>query len=510
MSTVPPPYQYDPKSQRRAARAQAKVQRALFRQQTRHLRRGSMLGPFLLLASGTIAFVVATGRWAVLNFTAWYARWWPALLVVAGLILLAEWLFDQHLAEKSLSGAPPLRRRIGGGVVVLLILAAIFGATSRTVHDSHDLILNGLAINHDNLFELFSDKHDLPPQVLDQSIPALTPGLTLSVENPHGDINITGKSDDGNLHITVNKQVYSSDAAAQSRGDQLTPVYLATPNGLTLSVPNVDGGSADLTLLVPESLALSLTANRGGINVTGIKAPVILTANHGDVSLQAITGSVSARVNHSDSAFSAHNLTGDLTLKGNLGDVNLTGITGKTYMEGDFYGDTHLERLLGPVTFQTSRTHFTLARIDGDVDLDHSNISGSQLVGPIDLRVKSRDISLDRVSGDLDLTNSNGSVSVTSTAPGNLTINNTNGSIDLTVPDHANLGISAETINGAIDDDFALPTTRTGDRTTLTGTLGDGANHLTLETTHANISLHKGAPALPLAPRPLSTAAPHH
>ena len=424
MSTVPPPYRYDPKAERRAALLQAKAQRsaykaqrALFRAQNRHLRRGSLLGPMLLVSFGVIALLLSTGRWSALTFTAWYSRWWPALLVLAGLILLAEWTFDQYLVQTTPAGTPPLRRRVGPGVIVLLTLLAIFGVTSRTVHDEHDFLANGFSINHDNVFELFGDKHDLPPQVLDEPIPTLTPGLTLTIENPHGDIAVTGKSNDGSLHITVNKQVYSSDANTQDKGDQLTPRFTSSPNGLSLSVPTVDGGTADLTILVPESLALSLNANHGDISVTGLKAPVTLTSNHGDVELQSVTGVVSARVNHSDSAFSAHNLTGDLTLKGNLGDVALTDITGQTYLEGDFYGDTHFERLHGPVTFQTSRTHFTLARLDGNIDVDHSDISASQLVGPVNLRVKSRNITFDNLSGDLDLTNSNGSVDITSIGP---------------------------------------------------------------------------------------------
>ncbi len=505
MSTSLPPYRYDPKADKHAARLQAraqrdayKTQRALYRQQTRHLRRGSMLGPVLLTGFGLVALLISTGRWSALTFAGWYARWWPALLVLAGAILLAEWAFDQSVAQRNPAATLPMRRRIGAGVVVLLVLLAALGGTFRTVHDQREFFTNGFSINNNNFAEFFGEKHDLPPQILDETIPAFTPGLLLTIENPHGDIHVTGKSNDGNLHITVNKQVYASDATSQAKGDQLTPLYVASPNGLSLTVPTVEGGSADLTLLVPESIALSLNASHGVISVTGFKASVSLTSNHGDVELQSVTGNVNALVEHSDSAFSAHNLTGNVTLKGNLGDVNLTDIAGQTYMEGDFYGDSHFERLLGPVTFQTSRTHLTLARLNGDIDLDHSNISGSQLVGPVSLRVKSRNISFDGIDGDLDLTNSNGSVDVTSSTPGTLTIGNTNGSINLTLPDHTGLAVSADTRGGTINDDFNLPVTDVGHHSTVTGTVGDGRNQIKLQTTHANIDLHKGpAPPIP-------------
>ena len=507
MSTVPPPYRYDPKADRHAARLQAKAQaqaykaqRALYRQQTRHLRRGSILGPLLLTGFGIVALFVVTGRWSALSFANAYSRWWPALLVLAGLVLLAEWAFDHYIAQNSIqrtaAGTPPMRRRLGGGIVTVLILIVIFGATTRTVHDQHDFFSNAFSINHDNYLQLFNDKRNLPPQILDQALPTLTPGLVLSVVNPHGDIHITGKSPDGNLHIIVNKQVYASDSNVQAKGDQLTPIFIASPAGLSLSVPGVDAGSADLTLLVPDTLALSLSASHGDISVTGLHAAVALTSNHGDVDLESITGSVTARINRRDTDFSAHHLTGDLNLKGDVGDLTLTDISGQTYLEGTFYGDIHFERLLGPLTFQSTHTHLTLARLNGNLDIDTSNISGSQLVGPINLRVNSRNISFDHIAGDLDLTNSNGSVDITSSLPGNLAITNTNGPIDLTLPDHAGYAISAAT-DGTIDDDFALPTTKSGGQTTLTGTTGDGHNHINLRTTHASISLQKGPPPPP-------------
>ena len=162
-------------------------------------------------------------------------------------------------------------------------------------------------------------------------------------------------------------------------------------------------------------------------------------------------------------------------------------------MEGSFDGSTHFERLLGPVTFQSTRTHLTLARLNGDLEIGSSNISGSQLVGPINLRVDSRNITFDHIAGDLDISNSNGAVDLTAAVPGNLTITNTNGRINLTLPDRAGLSVSAAT-TGTIDDDFGFPITKSNGQTTVTGTVGDGHNHINLRTTHANISLQKGPP----------------
>lgn len=506
MSTVPPPYQFDPKAQRRAAAAQArasrdsyKAQRDLIRQQTRQLRRGSILGPLLLVAFGLIALLLSTGRWSALSFVDVYARWWPVLLVLAGLVLVAEWAYDHYLVQSrvqnGLQPGFPIRRRVGGGVVFLLILLAVFGATSRTVHGNPELLNNAFSFNSDNLAEVFGDQHDLPAEVLDQTLPPLTPGLTLTIDNPRGDINITGKSNDGNLHITVNKHLFSSSSLA-TRGPQLTPEFVATANGLSLTVPTVEAGSADLTILVPESLALSIAAHRGDTKITGIKAPVTINSNRGDIELQSIAGNVDAHLDRSRDSFIARNITGDLSLRGHVADVNIDNVTGRTSLEVGYYGDVHLEHLLGPVAVENNKTHFTLARVDGHVYINKGNISGSEIVGPVDLRVSSRNISFDKLSGDLDLTNSNGPVDITTIHPGNLSIVNTNGAIDVTIPDRTGLTLSADTNGSSIDNDFNLSPVKTGDHTALAGTLGDGKNRVSLQTTHANIVLHK-SPATP-------------
>lgn len=502
MSTYPPPPRFDRKAERRAAALQAKAlrehgraQRELVRQQTRHLRRHSIVGPVLVVAIGVVALLVSTGKWTALSFIAWYSRWWPALLVVAGLIMLAEWALDHYAAQTAVAGATPGRRRLGGGIVTLLVLLVFFGMTSRTVHDQNDLLRNTFSLNRDNLFEVFEDKHSLPSQVLDEPLPANLPaGAMLTIENPHGDIVVAGKSPDGSLHVTVNKEVYGSGATGESRGDQLTPVFAVNGATLSLNVPSVEGGSADLQVLVPETLALTLETNRGAVTVTGMRSTVMATTNHGDVELRSIAGNVSAHLNHSDSSFRGHDLGGSVTLRGDLGDVSLTDVAGETNLEGQIFGDTHFERLKAPVAVQTRRTHFTMGRLDGTVDFDHSDISGSGLVGPVNLRVKSRNVSFDRTSGDLNIENSNGSVDVTGAQPGNISIDNTNGAVNLSLPDHVGLSITADTRGDSVENEFGLPVTKSNDHSIVTGTVGDGKNHIAVHTTHAEIRLTKFTP----------------
>src|SRR5579863_4813468 len=104
----PPIPPYDPKAQWRAYREQQKAawraQRDAWKTQKYAWKAGyggvygprvpSMVGPVILICIGIIALLIMTGHLAAENFWEWYSRWWPVLLIVAGLALLAEWAID--------------------------------------------------------------------------------------------------------------------------------------------------------------------------------------------------------------------------------------------------------------------------------------------------------------------------------------------------------------------------------------------------------------------------------
>src|ERR1700761_9195092 len=98
-----PPYGGDWKYQRRVLKEQARIQRDMmhaqrdaYRYQARSLRRSSILGPLVLITLGIIFLLVQTGRIQSHNLWEWYARFWPFLLVGAGIVLLLEWAYDQY------------------------------------------------------------------------------------------------------------------------------------------------------------------------------------------------------------------------------------------------------------------------------------------------------------------------------------------------------------------------------------------------------------------------------
>jgi len=520
MASYPPPYpppgpfNPDPRAQRRYIKDMGRAQkaaareyirqearrRAFERQQYRAFRRSSIVGPLLVLAAGVVFLLIGLGRVPMATFLDWYGRWWPLLLLGAGVILVAEWGFDQYMHHE---GEPFVRRGIGGGAILLLIFLAIAGPIIRAVHanSSNNFWGNGFSINPDNFDELFGEKRDSEQQI-DQPF---APGTSLAIDNPHGDVTITGKSGDNHIHITDSKQIYArSDSEADDKAARLNPTVELTGSTLSISVPSVAGATSDLSITVPDFGETTVTANHGTVNVSAMRAPVNVTTNHGDIELNSIAGPVNAHTNSSGSSFTAHNITGTVALKGHAQDLSITDVSGGVSMEGEFFGGTHLERLHGPVNFHTTRTQLGFTQLDGALDLSsQSEMTGSQIVGPIHLHTSSRNISLERVAGDVDIADSKGSVEVTSASPlGNVTIENRDGSINLTVPEHAGFGIDAETRDGSVENDLALSSTSTHNLTTLHGRVGDGATQIILHTSHADIEVHKGDIAAPVAPAP--------
>jgi DUF4097 and DUF4098 domain-containing protein YvlB len=518
MAGYPPPYPPPPqgdwkyqqrvlREQAKAMRYQARAQRDAYRAQYRGFRRGSIAGPLLLIGVGVLFLLVQTGHLAAAHFWDWYGRWWPLLLIGVGTVVLIEWILDYAFQSDD---RPYVRRGVGGGVVWLLIVLACVGIAFNGVRNGgHSFLMHNFNLNQDDLDQFLGDKHESDQTIL-QALPA---GGSFEVDNPRGDVTISGTSDDNQIHVVLNKEIYSrSDSDAASKAQQLSPNVTTAGNHVQVRIPALEGARANLTITLPATAPETVIANHGDVHVSEIKAAVQVTANHGDVEISAITGPVIAHINNSDSSFSVHSTTGPVTLQGRGGDVTVSDINGPLQIEGDFFGSTHLEHVRDAVRFHTSRTDFQLARLDGEIDISSDeDLSADQAVGPVILNTRDRNITLDRIAGDLSITNRNGTVDLTSAPPlGNITVENRNGSVKLTLPEQASFNVRAETTDGSLSNDFALPVVDSNHSNAISGTVGKGTAAIKITTSQGDISLKKASvaplPPLPPPPPPITRA----
>lgn len=508
MASAPPPYSpygQDPrvlKYQRRMMRDQARAQRDQIRLQSQAMRRGSLLGPVLAISVGIVFLLVETGRLPNARVWEWYGRWWPLLLVVGGGILLLEWAADQFLPRDP---ARPYGRRHAGGAVTLILLLALAGATLQQTRDLHNFGVDGFSINPDNVAEFFGSRHE-SDQSLDLTLPSHG---DITVDVPHGDITVNGTSSDGQIHLALHKQVYSnSDSGAEQEAKELSPQVVRTGSTLSITIPSRGGASADLTLTVPPTAALTLVANHGDVRVDTLSAPLTVTANHGDVALSSVTGAVVAHTNNNGSSFSAHQVTGAITLQGHADDLTLSEINGPVSLTGEFYGDIHLEHIAGAMRFHTSRTDFQLGRLDGQIEIGSEEITADQIAGPVMLTTHNRNLRLDRIAGTLSVTNRNGTVDVTAAPPlGDVTIENRDGTVTLSLPAAATFSINATTHDGSIENDFSLGSVDHEEKASLTGTVGKGGPAIRIDNNHGDVVVRKASIG-PLTPAPVEPPVP--
>jgi hypothetical protein len=492
------------RDQARAQREMFKVQRDVYRAQYRGIRRGSIVGPIFVISIGIIFLLVQMGKIATGTIWALYGHWWPLLLIGAGVVVLLEWGIDQFTHRSSTQ--PYIRRSLGGGVVWLLILFGLVGLCAEGTINGGNLF--NLHFSANDFDQFMGDKHESDQTVV-QAFPV---GGSLRIDNPRGDVTISGTSDDNQIHIMLHKEIYSrSDDDAEKKAQRLSPTLSPNGNGLQLTLPALDGTRADLIVTVPAASSNTVNANHGDVHISALRGAVNVTANHGDVDLSAITGAVTATLENGDSDFSAHSVTGALTLEGKAKDVTIADINGDVRMQGDFFGDTQLEHIRGAFRFHSSRTDFQLARLDGEANFSDDDLSADQALGPVVLSTRNRNVTLDRIAGDVTVTNKNGQVNVTSAPPlGNVSIENRNGEVNVTLPDDSGFNVQADTTDADIENDFALPVLSQDNRKSLTGTIGKGNATIKILTTQEDISLKRASiqPLAPLPPVPAITPTP--
>jgi len=504
------PYRNDYKYQRRVLRDQAraqrdmfKAQRAAYRAQYRAARRGSIVGPILVIAIGVLFLLVQMHKLPAERLWNWFGSYWPLLLIGVGVIVLAEWAVDQLLHRNDTQ--PYFRRSIGGGVTALIIVMIVLGVVFEGIHDGgRQFFAHNFDLNQEDIDQFLGDKHE-SDQTLAQPFPAQG---TLSVDNPRGDVTISGTSDDNQIHVIAHKEIYTrTDSDAATKAQQLSPALAASGSGLQIRLPAIEGARVDLIITVPSASGQTIMANHGDIHLTGIRGPVNLTANHGDMEVSAIAGPVNAHIQNSASSFTANNIDGPVDLAGRGGDVTITAIQGPVSMQGDFFGSTHLEGLRGGFKFHSSRTDFQIARLDGEANFTDDDLSADQAVGPVLLSTRNRNITLDRITGDINVTNRNGKVDVTSAPPiGNVTVEDRNGEVSVTLPDQAAFRVTAETSDADIENDFSLPVVENNNRKSVTGTVGKGTSTIKITTTQEDVAIKRAsiAPLPPLPPMPPS------
>jgi DUF4097 and DUF4098 domain-containing protein YvlB len=449
-------------------------------------RRRSFAGPFVLIVLGIVFLMGNLHMLSWMRLGTLFAHYWPALLILWGVIKLIEYQQAQR------DGVPA--RGIGAGGMFLVILIVVCGLmATQAARFNWGEIRDNMNIDDSDLDNLFGETYNFDDHI-QQDLPA---GATsLRVNDDHGAVRVSF-ADDKKISVTVRKRVGAdSQSDADKYNAQTKPTITASGGVLTLEARTQAAGDhavqSDLDISIPRKMELHIISRRGDVSVTGRDGEVEVTNHNGDVSVEDVNGNV--KLNLEKSSAKVEQVTGDVHIDGRLNEVSVSDVKGSAQFDGEFEESVKLARISKNVAFKSSRTDLEFSSIDGDLDLDSDDLHADKITGPVHLSTRSKQIRLDDVSGDVRLQDENGGVEVSMRSLGNVQIDSRNGDITLSVPDKAGFRVEARARDGEIQSDFPELKIENNDREAkASGSVGNGSSHIVLNNEHNGIEIRRAA-----------------
>ncbi|MGA3345575.1 MAG: DUF4097 family beta strand repeat-containing protein [Terracidiphilus sp.] len=505
---APPPFPpYDSKTQYRIYKEQQKAawraQREAWKAQQHAMKEGykgaygpkvpSVVGPIILIAAGVVALLVLTGHIGSGDFWAWYGKWWPLLLIGAGVAMLGEWAVD-------LRREVPVRR--GGNFGGILIALAIMGfCAAGWTHAGPWFHWDG---NDGDFFNSIGlPEHENDQKLVSAEIPV---NAAIEIQNPRGDVSITA-GDGSVVEVQAQEVAYAgSDSEAKKIYDAEAPHLTVSGNAVLVKSESNSNGRLNLSVTVPRSAKVTVEAGKGDVTAAGLGTGISVKA-HGDVHLSSITGSVEAHFSEGKHDFSAHDIQGDVVTDGDLNDLTFSEIKGRVTQSGEILGDVHLETISGQVHLHTSVTDLQLAELPGDLTLDSDDLRVNEAKGQVRVSTHSKDVDLSQIYGDSTVEDRDGRISVEPAGSFAVDAKNSKGDVEVTLPPNVSATVNARTHNGDIVSDYGtFPTD--GEDKSASFKIGSGAMRIVLSADNGDVRIKKGpaVPAEPVAPNEAVTA----
>jgi DUF4097 and DUF4098 domain-containing protein YvlB len=467
-------------------------------------RQRSVVGPLILVVIGGL-FLLRNFGYSI-PMTQYFVRYWPLLLVLVGLVRLAEF----YAARSGQRPAP----RLGFGTIFLLVLLISIGVgVSAAFHGRNDINWGSLRDNvdmDDDLLHLFGSEYTYDGE-LTQQIPT---GGAVRVNCDRGNVTI-GSWDQPQVKVVYHKRIFAgSQGEADSTNRSTLPRLQAQGTSVEVQANTEGAGpkgvASDIEIYAPLKADVELTAARGDVTVTQRTGDIKITSQHGDVTVDQVTGNVTVTTRHG--SLHASNVTGNLAADGRLDDLALDTISGTVFITADIFGDTRLSKLQKGVTIHTSRTDLQFAKLDGDLTMDSGDLQGDGLMGPISLSTKAKDVSLRNLSGDVHISDDHGDINletISATTLGNVDLTTHHGDVRLRLPAKANFQYQVVTRHGDISSDFesVRSESHTG-AATASGTIGKGGVKINVTSDTGDIEISKADVAQVAPPEPPSPPTP--
>ena len=457
-------------------------------------RHRSFAGPFVLIVIGVVFLLATMGVLSVGRLAHVFASYWPALLIIWGVIKLVEYQQAQREGTRA--------RGIGAGGIFLVITIMVFGLIATQLERVN---WSGLRDNFNfddgDFNNIFGDSYNFNDN-LEQDFPA---GASLKVIDTHGAVSVHA-SENNKISVVVRKRIGADNQKDADKYNEQTKPTITVIGGLVTVDAKADGAGdhpveTDLDISLPGKAAVAVTSKRGDVNVSGRNANVEISTQRADTSVEDITGNV--KVTQDKGSVKVEQINGDVHVDGRVSEVSVADVKGSAQLDGEFQESVKLSRIAKTVTFKSSRTDMEFSRIDGSMDLDSDDLHADEITGPLHLTTRSKNIRLESVAGDVRLQNDNGTVELGMRTLGNVQIDNRNEDIQLSVPDKAGFRLDARSRGGEIQTEFSeLHVNNDEHEATANGSVGNASSHIVLNNEHGGIEINRGSASPPKPPIP--------
>jgi hypothetical protein len=463
----------------------------------------SIAGPVVLILMGILFLLGTMGIMDIHHLGSLFARFWPALLILWGVLKLIEYEQAKRL------GQPARGIGVGGVFLMLFLIGTGLIATQAARVNWKDLGEHIQLGDEEGLDDIFGGSTFNYSDELSQEI---QPGSTLHVNDDRGTITIN-VADTKTMKVSVRKKVRAEkEPDAENYNSKTKPEITVSDKIVTLNANTRGAGdksvTTDMDIYVPANTALVITSSRGNVTIAGMASDVEVNHHRGEVNINDHTGNV--LLNLEGSSVRLGKVKGDVIIQGKVNEVAVEDVDGAVHLNGEFWETTRLMRISKTVSFRSSRTDMEFSRLDGRLDLDSGDLRADSLAGPMHLTTRSKDIALEGLSGDLRLQDSNGTVSVGLQRPGNIQIDNRKGDVRVSIPPNTPIKVEARTRQGEIESDFdEIKVDNRDKESSASGSIGTNGPRLVMNCEKGTIEIRKGTVAAvpPTPPTPPATPA---
>lgn len=267
----------------------------------------------------------------------------------------------------------------------------------------------------------------------------VSPGQTMRVEIPAGDVEITGGFDGGRVEAEATLRA-PTDKIAQEMAQGWTLMVEQSEEAVVIRPPSSDphtSATIDLKIEVPTGVSVEVKTGKGDVKIVKTGASTRVNAGSGDIEVEGARGSLALNTAH--------------------GDISMN----------DFEGsEAALDSQNGDISAKLARAQRLTARsAKGDIDLD---------------KAASQDVTVETISGDV-------SIDLSESLHGSLVGSSVSGDVAFQMPDGGDCQVSLTTVMG--DLECGLPV-READRQRqrFTAICGNGTGSLRLSTVHGDVS----------------------